>query len=95
MHLFYFKKIEHEPLNKGYLIILKDANNKKLSILIGSNEAQSLSLTYEKVQLTRPRTNDLLINLVNQINGNFESIVINKYEKGVFYAKINMERLTV
>ena len=92
MHLFNFKKIEYDSSIKCYLIILEDANNKnKLPILIGSNEAQSLSLTNENIKLPRPRTNELLINLVNKINGNFESIIINKYEKGTFYAKINIK----
>ena len=92
MHLFNFKKIEYDPSIKCYLIILEDTNNKnKVPILIGSNEAQSLSLTNENIKLPRPRTNELLINLVNKINGNFESIIINKYEKGTFYAKINIK----
>ena len=92
MHLFNFKKIEYDSSIKCYLIILEDTNNKnKLPILIGSNEAQSLSLTNENIKLPRPRTNELLINLVNKINGNFESIIINKYEKGTFYAKINIK----
>ena len=94
MHLFNFKKIEYDSSIKCYLIILEDVNNKnKIPILIGSNEAQSLSLTNENIKLPRPRTNELLINLVNKINGNFESIIINKYEKGTFYAKINIKIL--
>jgi len=94
MHLFNFEKIEYDSSSKGYLIILKDTINKnKLPILIGSNEAQSLSLTHENIKLPRPRTNELLINFVNQINGNFKSIIINKYEKGIFYSIIKIKIL--
>ena len=92
MHLFTFKKIEYDPSNKAYLIILKEANNEnKLPILIGSNEAQSLSLTYENIKLPRPRTNELLVNLVQKLGGTFKSIIINRYEKGIFYTNINIE----
>ena len=92
MHLFNFKKIEYDSSFKCYLIILEDANNKnKIPILIGSNEAQSLSLTNENIKLPRPRSNELLINLVQKLSGNFKSIIINKYNKGVFYANINIE----
>ena len=92
MHLFNFKKIEYDSSFKCYLIILEDANNKnKIPILIGSNEAQSLSLTNENIKLPRPRSNELLINLVQKLSGNFKSIIINKYNKGVFYTNINIE----
>jgi len=92
MYLFNFKKIEYDSSFKCYLIILEDANNKnKIPILIGSNEAQSLSLTNENIKLPRPRPNELLINLVQKLSGNFKSIIINKYNKGVFYTNINIE----
>jgi len=92
MHLFNFKKIEYDSSFKCYLIILEDVNNKnKIPILIGSNEAQSLSLTNENIKLPRPRSNELLINLVQKLSGNFKSIIINKYNKGVFYTNINIE----
>ena len=45
MYLFNFDKIEYDPSKKGYLIILRDSvKNNKFPILIGSNEAQALSL---------------------------------------------------
>ena len=92
MHLFNFKKIEYNPSFKCYLIILEDSNNNNtIPILIGSNEAQSLSLTNENIKLPRPRSNELLINLVQKLSGNFKSIIINKYNKGVFYTNINIE----
>ena len=92
MRLFNFKKIEYDSSFKCYLIILEDANNKnKIPILIGSNEAQSLSLTNENIKLPRPRSNELLIHLVQKLSGNFKSIIIDKYNKGVFYTNINIE----
>ena len=94
MHLFNFDKIEYDSSKKGYLIILRDSiENNKFPILIGSNEAQALSLTHENVKLARPRTNELLINLTNKLNGSFESVIINKYEKGIFYSIIKIKFL--
>ena len=92
MQLFNFKKIEYKSSNNSYAIILEDVNKKKkLSILIGSNEAQSLSLTHEKIKFPRPRTSQLLINLIEKISGNLKYIIINKYKKGVFYASIKLK----
>ena len=94
MHLFNFEKIEHDSSSKGYLIILRNPNNNnKLPILIGSNEAQALSLTHQNIKLPRPRTNQLLINLTNKLNGEFESVTINKYQKGIFYSIIKIKFL--
>ena len=92
MHLFNFEKIEHDSSSKGYLIILKNPdNNNKLPILIGSNEAQALSLTHQNIKLPRPRSNQLIINLANELDGKFESVIINKYEKGIFYSIIKIK----
>ena len=94
MHLFNFEKIEHDSSNKGYLIILRNPNNdSKLPILIGSNEAQALSLTHQNIKLPRPRSNQLIINLVNKLDGKFESVSITKYQKGIFYSIIRIKFL--
>ena len=57
MHQVEIDKIEYHPSSKGYILLLKKiSSNIRIPILIGSNEAQALSLAYEDINLPRPTT---------------------------------------
>ena len=93
MHLVKINKIEYHPSSKGYILILEKEKNKiKIPILIGSNEAQSLSLAYEDIKLPRPNTHDLLINLVNELDAKIDYVLIKKYQNGTFLSNIIIKR---
>ena len=93
MHLVKINKIEYHPSSKGYILILEKEKNKiKIPILIGSNEAQSLSLAYEDIKLPRPNTHDLLINLVNELDAKIDCVIIKKYQNGTFLSNIIIKR---
>jgi len=93
MHLVKIHKIEYHPSSKGYILILKKEKNKiKIPILIGSNEAQALSLAYEDIRLPRPTTHDLIINLVNELDAKIEYVLIKKYQNGTFLSSIIIKR---
>ena len=86
MHLVEIHKIEYHPESKGYILILeKSEGDLKIPILIGSNEAQSLSLAYEDIRLPRPSTHDLVINLIQNLDAELKHVIISKYEKGTFF----------
>ena len=96
MHLVEIHKIEYHPESKGYILILKRNKGKsKIPILIGSNEAQSLSLAYEDIRLPRPSTYDLIINLVLNLDAELKHVCINKYENGTFFANIVIKKMTI
>ena len=96
MHLVEIHKIEYHPESKGYILILKKTEGKtKIPILIGSNEAQSLSLAYEDIRLPRPSTYDLIINLIQNLDAELKHVCINKYENGTFFANIVIKKLTI
>ena len=89
MHLVKIHKIEYHPSSKGYILVLKkDKSDIKIPILIGSNEAQTLSLAYEDIRLPRPTTHDLMINIVNELDAKIKHVIIKKYENGTFFSNI-------
>ena len=93
MHLVKIHKIEYHPSSKGYILILeKDKNKIQIPILIGSNEAQALSLAYEDIKLPRPTTHDLIINLTNELDATIECVVIKKYQNGTFLSSIMIKK---
>ena len=93
MHQLEIDKIEYHPSSKGYILLLKKINsNIKIPILIGSNEAQSLSLAFEDISLPRPTTHDLIINFSNEVDIQIQSVLIKKYTNGTFFASILMKK---
>ena len=89
MELFNFEKVEFSSSHKVTLWFLK-IQKKTIPILITSKEAQSLYLTSENIKLPRHRSNELFLILINKIDGNIKSILINKYENGIFFAILNI-----
>ena len=89
MELVKIHKIEYHPSSKGYILFLKRENSTtKIPILIGSNEAQSLSLAYEDIRLPRPTTHDLTLNIINELDAEIKQVIIKKYHNGTFFASI-------
>jgi len=72
-----------------YQLILKDVNsNRRLPIVIGVPEAQSIALAMEGKTLKRPNTHDLFYKLGNTYKITIKEIYIDRLEEGVFYSHI-------
>jgi len=71
------------------LILEEESGDRKLPIIIGSFEAQSIALALEKdITPPRPLTHDLFLSLGKAYNIGVESVCIYKLEDGVFYSNI-------
>jgi bifunctional DNase/RNase len=62
--------------------------NRRLPIIIGAFEAQSIALELEKIQPPRPMTHDLIRDLFNAVGAEVTDIVIDELREGTFFAKI-------
>ena len=75
----------------AYALILaeKGPNGRKLPIVIGGAEAQSIAVAMEKsVAPPRPLTHDTWVNMLKEINVTIEKVVIHRLVNGVFFASI-------
>jgi len=71
----------------SYALILGESNGKRrLPILIGGFEAQSIALGLEKLQPLRPMTHDLLKNVLDFFAIEVTEVIIHKFKEGVFHA---------
>ncbi|MDR1739061.1 MAG: DUF151 domain-containing protein [Candidatus Symbiothrix sp.] len=76
----------------AYAIILSELQGKRrLPIVIGTAEAQSIAICMEGLTPPRPLTHDLMLNLLAAIDAVLTEVVIYKYAKGVFYAKLMID----
>lgn len=73
----------------AYALILGEANGKRrLPIIIGGFEAQSIALGLEKMQPARPMTHDLMKNFADFFEIKIVEVIINKFKEGVFHASL-------
>jgi hypothetical protein len=71
----------------AYALILGEMNGKRrLPIIIGGFEAQSIAIELEKIKTPRPLTHDLFRSLATSFNITITEVIINKFSEGVFYA---------
>ena len=71
----------------AYALILGEMNGKRrLPIIIGGFEAQSIAIEIEKIKTPRPQTHDLFKSLATSFNIKLLEVIINKFSEGVFYA---------
>lgn len=75
--------------NGAYALILgESAGNRRLPIIIGGFEAQSIAIELEKMTPTRPLTHDLFKSLAKSFNLTINEVIIYNLIEGVFYAKL-------
>jgi uncharacterized protein len=71
----------------AYALILGERDGKRrLPIIIGGFEAQSIAIELEKIKTPRPLTHDLFKTFAESFNISITEVIINKFQEGVFYA---------
>ncbi len=80
--------------NGAYALILNEVDgDRKLPIVIGAFEAQSIAIALEKeIKPPRPLTHDLFKNFSDRFDIVIKQVIIHKLVDGVFYSSIICER---
>jgi hypothetical protein len=91
------QKIELKTLGISYsqaqsntyaLIMQEKGGRRRLPIVIGHSEAQSIALEIEKMKPARPLTHDLFKTFSDSFNITLTEVIINKFQDGIFFALI-------
>ncbi len=80
--------------NGAYALILNEVDGeRKLPIVIGAFEAQSIAIALEKeIKPPRPLTHDLFKNFADRFDIVVKQVIIHKLVDGVFFSSIICER---
>jgi bifunctional DNase/RNase len=85
------KGLALDPLSNMPMIILRDEEEKRsLPIWVGVFEANAIALQIENVTTPRPMTHDLLRNIITDLDGTVDRIVVNDLRDNTFYAVIHL-----
>ena len=78
-----------ESSTGAYVLILGDKNShRRLPIVIGSAEAESIAVGIEKHKNGRPHTHDLFLRFAHEFGVEICEVVINRFRDGVYYAML-------
>ena len=70
------------------LILGEKHGNRRLPIIIGMFEAQSIAIQIEKISPNRPLTHDLFKSFAEHVHVAIVEVVISDLKEGVFYSRI-------
>ena len=86
------KGLTIDPITNMPIIVLCDEGGQHLlPIWVGVFEANAIALQIENVQTPRPMTHDLLRNVIADMEGTVERIVVCDLKENTFYATIHIK----
>lgn len=78
-----------DPVTNMPIVVLRDVKGERiLPIWVGIFEANAIALQIENVTTPRPMTHDLLRNVIHDLKGTVERIVVSDLKDNTFYAII-------
>jgi uncharacterized protein len=80
-----------DPVTNMPIIILRDeAGDRVLPIWVGIFEANAIALQIENVATPRPMTHDLLRNVIQDLDGQVQKVVVSELRENTFFAVIHV-----
>jgi hypothetical protein len=80
-----------DPITNMPIVLLKDkGGDRVLPIWVGIFEANAIALQIENIATPRPMTHDLLRNLISDLNGRVDRVVVSDLKDNTFYAIIHL-----
>ena len=76
-------------LTRHRIVLLKqDGGERFLPIWIGTHESDAIAMPLQGNSVFRPLTHDLLVNLIGELGGEIQHVVVDDLRNNTFYAKI-------
>ncbi|MCU4163061.1 bifunctional nuclease domain-containing protein [Carboxylicivirga caseinilyticus] len=74
------------------LVLAEEEGDRRIPIIIGGVEAQSIAIKLEGLEPPRPLTHDLFLNFSKSFEIEILEVVIYKLEEGIFYSELICQR---
>ena len=80
-----------DPITNMPIVILRDKEGQRvLPIWVGIFEANAIALQIENIATPRPMTHDLLKNVIGDLKGIVQRVVVSDLRENTFYALIHL-----
>ena len=84
------KIIINEAVDQQIIVLKELEGERSFPIVIGMTEILAIDRRLKNVQLPRPMTHDLLADVIDQMGGEIEKVVISDLSNGTFYARLHI-----
>ena len=80
-------------INENQVVFLKEiGGNRQFPILIGIYEATSIDRRVKEFTRLRPLTHDLIVNTVESMGGQLDSVIISELKDQTYFAKLRIKQ---
>jgi bifunctional DNase/RNase len=80
-------------INDHQVIYLREVNgDRQFPILIGVFEATSIDRRVKSYSAPRPLTHDLIVNMVEQLGGELDSVLITELKEHTYFSKVRIRQ---
>lgn len=81
-----------DPITNNPIVLLRDPGGQRvLPIWVGVFEANAIAMQIENVTPPRPMTHDLLRNVISDLKGRVDRVVVTELRENTFYAVIMLK----
>lgn len=70
------------------LILAEDRGPRRIPVIIGAAEAQSIAITLEGIRTPRPLTHDLFVSFAHAFGVKLREVFIYRFEDGIFSSEL-------
>ncbi len=80
-------------LSRHRVIVLREADGDRyLPVFIGTAEAEAIALKLQGTRIARPLTHDLLSNVITELGGSLEYVLVSELTDNTFFARLAIQR---
>ncbi|MDR2919809.1 MAG: bifunctional nuclease family protein [Tannerella sp.] len=72
----------------AYALILSEDGPRRIPVIVGVSEAQSIAIALEALRPPRPLTHDLFVRFANAFQIRLLEVMIYKFDDGIFYSEM-------
>lgn len=73
------------------LVLAEDKGPRRIPVVIGEPEAQSIAIVLEGIRTPRPITHDLFVTFAHAFGVRLREVFIYKFEDGIFYSQLTFK----
>ncbi len=70
------------------LILAEEDGKRRIPVIVGTPEAQSIAIALEYITPPRPLTHDLFVSFATAFDIKLKEVYIYKFEEGIFYSEL-------
>ena len=87
------RRIIISEMHDQQVIMLREVDgDRSFPIVIGIFEATSIARRVKNIPAPRPLTHDLVANVVDQLGGEFQDVIISELREHTYYAKLRIRK---